>query len=140
MAGLLAVKYFMLKEAATIMAVSKANMNVVWLGAIALGVFVLELIFVACPRLKRAYRQPKGKKAAAQAAEEEACANGACGAYGAQQSAEQVPVQLFTQPGVITQGGVQYMVMPMNLGESEFVAPPVEPTFEYYFVDGQEEN
>ena len=133
--GLFAVKYFMLKETDI-----KSHLNLIYLAAIALGAFIFELIFVACPRLKKAYRKAKGAEVtAANATANSTCSNVNCAQQGAAQTAEQVPVQLFTHPCVISQGGEQYMVMPMDMNTSEFVAPPVEPTFEYYFVDGQEE-
>ncbi|MBQ4269027.1 MAG: hypothetical protein IJB97_05190 [Clostridia bacterium] len=138
MGGLFAFKYFMLKET-----VIKSHLNLIYLAAIALGAFICELIFIACPRLKKAYRTAKGKDATANAATATnascaACANAGYAQQGAANSSEQVPVQLFTHPCVISQGGEQYMVMPMDMNTSDFVAPPVEPTFEYYFVDEQE--
>ncbi len=141
-AGLVAVRYFLLKEA------FKDNMNTIYLAAVAFGAFFFELILCRLPRLKKAYRQPKAKKEKGKEAAKEDKAQptepmverAPVDSVSAPVAPQRVPIQCFTQPCVITQGGEQYMVMPMSLDDLNTpVVEEDEPVIEYYFVNGQEE-
>jgi hypothetical protein len=101
--------------------------------------------------LKKAYRQPKEKKEKGKEVSKEDKAQPAeptvdfapvapVAPVSTPVASQRVPIQCFTQPCVITQGGEQYMVMPMSLDDLNTpVVEEDEPVVEYYFVNGQEE-
>ncbi len=110
--GLVAVEYFLMN-----VGISK-NLETIYIAVIALVSFILECCLRRFPKVKGKIKRQEAFEAQ-------------CAMANAPQSSR-IPLHCFTQPGLITYGGQQYMVMPMSLN-----APGMENAtpVEYYFVE-----
>ena len=97
------------------------NLQTILLGVVAFVSFILECCLRRFPKVKGSIRRKE--EFDAQYVPTNMPQN------------SRVPLHCFTQPGVITYGGQQYMVMPMSHNAPNYEsAAPVE----YYFVDEEE--
>ena len=108
-------------------AVLTTMFNEVIVAAIALVMFIIELIMKNCPKVKKSILKEEAAKAAAMAAAMQGPVR------------EKIGFGLINKPGIITLGGHQYMVMPLSYKTE---ADPVEENeydaYDFYFASEEE--
>lgn len=104
-------------------AVMTTMFNEVIVAAIGLVMFIIELIFKNCPKVKKSILKEEAAAAAAMAAAMQAPVR------------EKVGFGLINKPGIITLGGHQYMVMPLSYQtEAEPVEENEYDAYDFYFA------